>query len=133
LNSDSPFIDKFVGVSIEPIFYGSMPSLDFSYEYLGRVGHSLIFNMYKKGELLGDIALSLIGKFNISNFMAVSAFALSEGLSFKTLGEFAKNISIPGRMELYEWQGRKIVIDYAHNPDEVEEVLSVLSEEKKVT
>lgn len=131
LNSDSPFIDKFVGVSIEPIFYGSMPSLDFSYEYLGRVGHSLIFNMYKKGELLGDIALSLIGKFNISNFMAVSAFALSEGLSFKTLGEFAKNISIPGRMELYEWQGRKIVIDYAHNPDEVEEVLSVLSEEKK--
>ncbi len=131
LNFDSQFIERFIDVSIDPVFYGSMPSLDFSYEYLGRVGHNLVFNMYKKGELLGAVSLSLIGKFNISNFMAVSAFAIDEGLPFKTLAEFAKNASIPGRMELYEWQGRKIVVDYAHNPDEVEEVLSVLSEEKQ--
>jgi UDP-N-acetylmuramoyl-L-alanyl-D-glutamate--2,6-diaminopimelate ligase len=80
-----------------------------------------------RGEyFLGSIFLPILGAYNAYNFLAVLSFAMLEGISFSDIKEFAKTISIPGRMEIYNFDGINVVIDYAHNPEEIESVLQSL-------
>jgi len=127
LNGDAKFIERFVSVSKNPIFYGEKLSYDFSFEHAGKIGLNLNFNVFNRGKLIGEISTPLVSTFNERNFTAVLAFALLEGIPFDTVKSFAKNATVPGRMEVYEFAKRKIIIDYAHNPDEIESVLESVS------
>lgn len=130
LNGDSLFVDKFVEVSDMPIFYGSSLTYNFSFSYIKNFGNSVSFDVYEKGDLLGSIDLPILGEYNVYNFMAVLSFAMEEGISFKDIKDFAKKASIPGRMDIYNFNGIKVVIDYAHNPEEIENVLRTFSKRK---
>jgi UDP-N-acetylmuramoyl-L-alanyl-D-glutamate--2,6-diaminopimelate ligase len=79
---------------------------------------------------LGDTVLttSLLGRFNAANLAAVLALLLQQGWSLdracKTLGGTA---TIPGRMECFGGGLQPlVVVDYAHTPDALEQVLNAL-------
>jgi UDP-N-acetylmuramoyl-L-alanyl-D-glutamate--2,6-diaminopimelate ligase len=83
----------------------------------------------------------LLGKFNLSNLLAVlSTFYITDNNSIVNAnnnGDFENILSLSqylttasGRMELIgNSSGRQVVVDYAHTPDALENVLQSLSED----
>lgn len=72
-----------------------------------------------------DLQLHITGIFNVYNVMSAVGAALAEGISpdviQRTLQDF---VSVPGRFELVsEGQDFSVIVDYAHTPDGVENVL----------
>ncbi len=70
--------------------------------------------------------MPLIGKFNVYNALAAMAVALREGMSMEeVLAALAEAPQVPGRFELVdEGQNFTVVVDYAHTPDGLKNVLS---------
>ncbi len=75
-----------------------------------------------------DVALPLIGSFNVANALCAAGVALAAGVE---LDEVARGLgaapAIPGRMERIDaGQPFSVVVDYAHTPDALEKVLGLL-------
>ena len=76
----------------------------------------------------GTLNSGLIGDFNASNLLAsLSALCLS-GMPFThALLALSKCSSVPGRMESFRQEGMpSVIVDYAHTPDALEQVLKDL-------
>ncbi len=73
----------------------------------------------------GEIKTSLLGRFNVSNLLAVLNVLLFKGLSLQTAFERISMLcTVPGRMERHGGDGKPlVVIDYAHTPDALEHAL----------
>ena len=72
-----------------------------------------------------DLVLKITGEFNVYNVMAAVCAALAEGLSreevIQGLDQFG---GVPGRFQLIDaGQDATVVVDYAHTPDGLENVL----------
>jgi UDP-N-acetylmuramoyl-L-alanyl-D-glutamate--2,6-diaminopimelate ligase len=78
----------------------------------------------------GELQTTLLGKFNISNLLAVLSVLLLKGLALdKALLRLSKVQGVPGRMQcLHSPEMPLVVIDYAHTPDALEHVLLALQE-----
>lgn len=70
----------------------------------------------------------LIGRFNVANLLAVAAALLDAGLSpGEVAARFAELTPPPGRLEaIGEQDEPRIVVDYAHTPDALENALKTL-------
>ncbi len=70
----------------------------------------------------------LLGEFNGQNILAVFAsLCLSEVMSEQAATAISEFPGVPGRMERFITDGKPmLVVDYAHTPDALEKVLSVL-------
>lgn len=77
-----------------------------------------------------QVKTQLIGKFNVSNILAVLAVLLSKGIALnKAVGIIEKLTPVPGRMQLLGTAGHvMVVIDYAHTPDALEKTLEALQQ-----
>ncbi len=80
------------------------------------------------GEL--DLQLKLIGKFSVYNVLAASAAALAEGVPLSGIRSSLQAMDgISGRFEaIYEGQPFLVIVDYAHTPDSLENVLTTIRE-----
>ncbi len=73
----------------------------------------------------GEFQTGLLGRFNVSNLLAVLNVLLFRGLSLQTALERISHLrTVPGRMERFGG-GEKplVVVDYAHTPDALEHAL----------
>lgn len=76
-----------------------------------------------------NIKVPLIGKYNIYNILSTIIVLHKLGFSYSIIYDVLVNISSPaGRMEMIEYKNNRIVIDYAHTPDAVENVISSVKE-----
>ena len=74
---------------------------------------------------------SLLGKFNVDNLMLVLATLIEEKFAIDEILKIIPQLEpVPGRMNRVEMQVRSplIIIDYAHTPDALEQVLKALKE-----
>ena len=71
------------------------------------------------------ISLSLLGEFNVYNCLAAVCVGLQEGVPAELISRALKEVKgVPGRFELVdEGQSFTVVVDYAHTPDGLENVL----------
>ncbi len=76
------------------------------------------------------LALSLPGRFNVSNALAAFAVGLSLGIDAGTIRDALEAVQgVPGRFELVdEGQGFAVIVDYAHTPDSLEKVVRLAGE-----
>jgi UDP-N-acetylmuramoyl-L-alanyl-D-glutamate--2,6-diaminopimelate ligase len=74
------------------------------------------------------VRCSLIGAFNVANVVAALVAALEAGLPLETLSAALENLSpVPGRMQPLRHAGAPlVVIDFAHTPDALRQVLDTL-------
>lgn len=77
-----------------------------------------------------DIQLQMVGKFNVYNALAALTAALLEGLSLKQVADSLASVQgVDGRVETVDaGQEFAVIVDYAHTPDGLENVLSTVKE-----
>lgn len=79
----------------------------------------------------GEIKSKLLGRFNASNLLAVLAVMLLKGMELPAaLSRLSKLNTVPGRVERFGGgtQQPLVVVDYAHTPDALQQVLLTLRE-----
>jgi len=83
------------------------------------------FDVEYKGSILGRVKLSIPGKHNIFNSLAVIAAAMYSGVSFESCVNGIADFTGAGRRfeKLAEINGITIIDDYAHHPLELEVTL----------
>jgi UDP-N-acetylmuramoyl-L-alanyl-D-glutamate--2,6-diaminopimelate ligase len=90
------------------------------------------FEIIADGEDLGLIQSHMVGAFNVSNALAVFACLLAGGKTIKSAKNSIEQLqAVHGRMELVArstLQQPMAVIDFAHTPDALEQVLKTLQE-----
>ena len=75
------------------------------------------------------VSSKLLGRFNVSNLLAVFSTLLAKGVRFEdAVNRVSELKSIPGRMELIPGNGytANFVVDYAHTPDALAKALQSL-------
>jgi UDP-N-acetylmuramoyl-L-alanyl-D-glutamate--2,6-diaminopimelate ligase len=77
-----------------------------------------------------ELALPLPGRFNVANALAALASVHQLGGDMESLlGALRKGVRVPGRFEpVEEGQGFAVLVDYAHTPDSLGNVLSAARE-----
>jgi len=77
-----------------------------------------------------SLSLPLPGRFNVSNALAALAAAHTLGADLDTLvAALERGVRVPGRVEpVEEGQGFAVLVDYAHTPDSLRNVLSTAHE-----
>jgi UDP-N-acetylmuramoyl-L-alanyl-D-glutamate--2,6-diaminopimelate ligase len=76
------------------------------------------------------VSLPMPGRFNVANALGALAAAHALGADMQTLlGALARGVRVPGRFEpVDEGQGFAVLVDYAHTPDSLENVLAAARE-----
>lgn len=80
------------------------------------------------GNESADLAPRLVGQFNVSNLLAVIATLMASGFSLEEAATVAEELTPPpGRMQTLGGIGDPlVVVDYAHSPDALEQVLTAV-------
>lgn len=86
---------------------------NFTYEYNGK---------------LYELHSPLFGKYNIYNVMASIGILLKLGINIEDINENYPSLEPPkGRINIIDYKTNKIIIDYAHTPDGMKQVLTSAS------
>ncbi|MDT8716623.1 UDP-N-acetylmuramoyl-L-alanyl-D-glutamate--2,6-diaminopimelate ligase [Clostridium sp. 19966] len=78
-----------------------------------------------------DVTIFIPGMYNVYNSLAAIAVALKENISLENIEKGLKDTQVPGRCELVTKDydlGYDIIIDYAHTPDGLENILKTARE-----
>jgi UDP-N-acetylmuramyl-tripeptide synthetase len=76
-----------------------------------------------------DLDVALLGRFNVSNLLAVIGGLLALEVPLSDISEALRFVTpVPGRMESFIGEHPTVVVDYAHTPDALEKVLASLRE-----
>lgn len=110
----------------------SSGSVDFRGEYLGQEGRKGCFNLYFGGQCL-PVCMNFIGRYNVSNALAAIAAAYVQGVEPENaVVSLEKVAPISGRMQHIDLgQPYLAIVDYAHTPDGLLQVLATLREAAK--
>ncbi|WP_202078007.1 UDP-N-acetylmuramoyl-L-alanyl-D-glutamate--2,6-diaminopimelate ligase [Caldalkalibacillus salinus] len=90
-------------------------------------GITFTVEYYKGSE---TVRLQMLGKFNVYNALAAIAAALVEGISLTSIKHSLAQVKgVPGRLEVVdEGQPYTVLVDYAHTPDSLKNVLQTVQE-----
>jgi UDP-N-acetylmuramoyl-L-alanyl-D-glutamate--2,6-diaminopimelate ligase len=133
LNADDPTVDYLRKVtSAEVITYGINNDSDVSAKNIFMTSQGIQFTLTSfMGEI--EINLKLVGRFNVYNVLAGITSALIERIPLESIKySLSQLTSIGGRMEIVdEGQDFLVLVDYAHTPDALENVLNSINEFSK--
>jgi len=121
INADDPYGEELVkSIEGEVITYGregDLKILDFKTGFKG----SILKVSYRGKEY--EFKTNLIGNFQAYNLSAAIAYALWKGIEPEVIQKALKCINVPGRFEVVYSDKFTVIVDYAHTPDAVENVL----------
>ncbi len=76
-----------------------------------------------------EIATSLLGKYNVYNLLVTVILLMKEQVEIDKIKELIPTLKAPnGRMDTIFYETNRIIIDYAHTPDAVENILKAVKE-----
>ena len=111
--------------------YKNMLLKNFKYVYAENIDITLESFKFTLRSSWGttDISGGYLGMTNVENVLAVVAYLLATGVSIEMVATCLKSLPvIPGRMQLYNMPNEsKVIVDYAHTPDSLEQLLSFLN------
>lgn len=121
--------------SVTPAFiytYGIKNEADFMAKNLTTTNNGTQFLLVTPfGEK--HIQIPLVGLFSVYNVLAAAASCLVSGAPFERVCEAVEQLEgVPGRFELVSGpQSFSIIVDFAHSPDSLENVLETIQQFKK--
>lgn len=114
-------------VNCHTITYGLDSSYDFSADNIryNELGHAT-YDLYHKGQLMGEVALQINGIHNVNNSLSIIAIGHVLGLNIDAVSQGLYNFK--GTKRRFEYKGNvkgiHIIDDYAHHPTEITATLS---------
>ncbi len=132
INIDDPKGEELIELTNAPVItYGLSKKCDVRAEHVHATKAGITANIVTPSGKT-DIRSSLIGGFNIYNILAASAASLCLDIDLDVIKSgIARLKGVPGRLELMKNVGsRTVIIDYAHTPDAL---LNVLKSVKSLT
>lgn len=130
INCDDEHATDFIGATNGKILtYGCQARADLFVEDIVYTLERTEFSLYVKGEYVTRMAIPLFGKYNVYNVLSVLAYFYSLGYDLLKIVSYIENVSsIEGRFEYIKTNDDiTVVIDYAHNPDAIFQVLTCLN------
>lgn len=121
-DASSPIIAARTKVPI--LTYGKAKTNDvYPLSFTVAAKHMQLLLMTPVGEL--DLELKITGEFNVYNVMSAVAAMLAEGIDKQVICDVLNGFDgVPGRFQLVEaGQPYTVIVDYAHTPDGLENVL----------
>jgi len=130
LNADDPASAYFAKqTAVEIVTYGVDQEADVRASNIRITAKGTTF---RADTFLGniDITLKMVGKFNVYNALAAMTVALLEGVSLQDIKSSLEAVpGVDGRVEAVdEGQSFAVIVDYAHTPDGLENVLNAVNE-----
>jgi UDP-N-acetylmuramoyl-L-alanyl-D-glutamate--2,6-diaminopimelate ligase len=128
LNADDPFSSTLRAASRCPaIAYGLGPSADLAASVRSEDRLGIAVDIRWRGER-ASASLPLHGRHGVSNALAACGAALAAGQAFEDLVPRLETLPpVPGRWEVFARDdGLDAVVDYAHTPDGLAQVLGAL-------
>lgn len=125
VNADDNYAPDFIQTSKAQVYtYGLSNTSDIKAKNVKIDLKGSKFTLCFKGATL-NIKVKLIGRFSIYNVLAAIAFGLGEGISPEIIKRALEKVKgVPGRFEqVDEGQDFTVVVDYAHTPDGLENIL----------
>ena len=110
--------------------YGFDKDADLYMENLESKGFHTKFNVFYKGEELGEVVLNVPGKHNALNSLGAIAIGIEMGMNFSDIAEGLGEFSgIDRRLQLKgEVNDVLIIDDYGHHPAEIKTTLESIEE-----
>jgi UDP-N-acetylmuramate--alanine ligase len=107
------------------VTYGEAPQADFRADRVEVSGHEVAFDAFRRGEPLGRFTLSMVGRHNALNALAVVALGDEMGIPHDvTRAALASFAGVQRRFTVRgEAGGVTVVDDYGHHPAEVRATL----------
>ena len=131
INADDEFGGKIMieHTKCRLITYGIKNEADLRAENLEIKASGTSFDLEYEGEQI-HFDLKITGMFNVYNVLGVIGAALAEHMTLKTIkAALEKFEAVSGRFELVrEGQDFSVIVDYAHTPDGLENVLKTARE-----
>lgn len=115
--------------SAEVLTYGIDNEADVRASSIRITAHGTYFHLESfKGTV--DITLQMAGKYNVYNALAAVCAALIEGIPLDRIKQSLESLAgVPGRVEAVKaGQQFAVIVDYAHTPDGLENVLKAVKE-----
>ncbi len=125
VNVDDPAASAFIKAAQAPVVTCSLhPGADLYIEDLHMDASGTSFVYCWKGKKY-PVHMTLVGDFNVHNALGAIASALCENVPPEVIREALKNIrGVPGRFQsVNEGQNYMVIVDYAHTPDGLENIL----------
>ena len=129
LNADDPhwqyLVDRAAGAKV--ITYGIDAHADVQGTVLAADANGSRVRVESRGESV-EIALPLVGRFNVHNALAAIAAGVAAGVPLaKARDALQRSKPVRGRMERVDCgQPFSVIVDYAHTPESLEKVLALL-------
>ena len=92
--------------------------------------NGVAFSIILKGIEQEHITMHLTGMFNVYNALAAASLSLIMGISWQAIKEGLQKVEmVPGRVEMLATNTPyKVILDYAHSPDSLENILHTVRE-----
>ena len=131
LNTDDPHALKMTeGLPVRTVTFSvHQPDSDYTAKNVICTSSSVQYELLG-GENIGRVNVRIPGHFTVYNSMGAAICALLLGLDFETvLRLLAESKGVPGRVEVLDTHtDYTVLIDYAHSPDGLENVISSVRE-----
>lgn len=126
LNNDSPYFNDFLNSDNHNISYGFEAG-----DYQITDYHNTLSESHFTINNEEQYQTKLIGKHNLYNLLCIIVFLKQIGIENEEIIEEIKTLECPkGRMDKIVAGDNVIIVDYAHTPDAVENILSCVQELK---
>ena len=127
INKDDKYYNDFIKEKNNNILYGFTNGDYYIKDYSITSKESKFTVCYQNKDY--EFSTPLLGKHNIYNSL-VSIIILNKiGFNFENINKVLKSINAPlGRMEKIDYKNNTIIVDYAHTPDGIENVLKTAKE-----
>ena len=127
INVDDESYEKMLNNNNRNILFGFNDSdykvLDYRYE-----NYKTIFNVNINGKS-EEIVTKLLGKYNIHNMMSVIIILLELKVDLNEIKNIVSTLEFPpGRLDTLSYKDSLVIVDYAHTPDAIYNVVSCVRE-----
>lgn len=108
------------------ISFGSDSRADYRFDNLRTQNFQSHFDVYRRGERLGEATLNVPGRHNASNATSVIALAMELGIPFPAVAAALETFRGARRRFEFKHRGEHyaVVDDYGHHPSEIEATLA---------
>jgi UDP-N-acetylmuramate--alanine ligase len=127
---DNPHIQSIIpSLKRRYVTYGLSKQADCRAENIVRCGFETDFQVAYKGQILGDVTLSMPGIHNVVNSLAAIVTCMELEVPFTVIKKALRSFEgIQRRLEIKCNTEVKVIDDYAHHPTEIKATISTLRE-----